>query len=433
MAYLPKSAPTSSGNHVYGLVLAAFAAFCTYFCMYGFRKAISAGTFSGLEVAGISFKSAIVIAQVLGYMLSKFIGIRFISAIHPSKRAGYILGLIGGAHLCLLLMALVPLPYNVLFLFLNGLCLGLIWGLVFSFIEGRRYTDLVALILSINFIFSSGVVKTVGRITIESWNVPELYMPFVTGCVFMPLLLLSVYLLRRIPPPTAEERQERGERMPMNSQQRSTLVRQFLPGLATIVLVNLFLTVLRDIKDNYAVEMLQVLEPQARPGIFAQMETVASVVVIGLLLTLTGIRNHVTSLYRQHLVVGLGFCTIFICAVGLQQHWGSAIFWLVCFSIGVYLSYNTLQCLFLERFMSAFKIKGNIGFLFYLMDSVGYLGSCFLILYKELFEANTNWLPYFVKISLVVGIAGALGVLFSWFYFSRKLKAEPVLPDVYAN
>ena len=68
------------------VILASFAAFTTYFCMYGFRKAISAGTFEGMTAFGISFKSAIVIAQVLGYMTSKFIGIRFISEINPAKR-----------------------------------------------------------------------------------------------------------------------------------------------------------------------------------------------------------------------------------------------------------------------------------------------------------------------------------------------------------
>ncbi|KYP13312.1 DUF5690 family protein, partial [Flavihumibacter sp. CACIAM 22H1] len=318
------------------VAVASFAAFTTYFCMYGFRKSISAGTFDGLTAFGISFKSALVIAQVLGYMTSKFIGIRFISEINPAKRGFYILSLIGGAHICLLLMALVPLPYNVLFLFLNGMCLGLIWGLVFSFIEGRKYTDLIALILSINFIFSSGVVKTAGRISIESWQVNELYMPFVTGCLFLPLLFLAVYLLGKIPAPAPEEKQERGERTALNKSQRKELFRLFRPGLVAIILLNLFLTILRDIKDNYAVEMLKVLEPGASPGIFAQMETIASLAVFMLLLTLTGIRDHFKSLYRQHLVIGLGFITILLCAFGIVYQIGSPIFWLVSFTIGLY-------------------------------------------------------------------------------------------------
>lgn len=409
-----------------GLVLlAAFAAFTTYFCMYGFRKSISAATFDGILVLGISLKSALVIAQVLGYMTSKFIGIKFISEINKTHRARYILLLIGGAHLSLLLMALVPLPFNVFFLFTNGMCLGLIWGLVFSFIEGRKYTDFIALILSINFIFSSGAVKSIGRITIESWNVPELYMPFVTGCLFLPLLFLAVYLLKKIPPPEATETMQRGERFPLNKPERMALVRQFLPGLTAVILINLLLTVLRDIKDNYSVEIIRAIQPDASPAIFTRMETVASVVVILMLLGLSNMRDHFASIKRQHLVVGLGFLTILACSIALLNNKGNAITLLISYTIGLYISYNTLQCLFFERFIAAYKVKGNIGFFFYLMDSVGYLGSCFLILNKELFNSNTEWLPYFIRVSLLFGLAGMIAAVFSWRYFSRKFRAVP--------
>jgi len=145
--------------------------------MYGFRKSISAATFSDSTAFGISLKSALVLAQVLGYMTAKFIGIRFIGSLKKTNRGRHLLLLILTAHFCLLFLAFVPTPWNVIFLFINGLCLGLIWGLVFSFIEGRSYTDFVALMLSINFIFSSGIVKTIGRYTIEWGHVSVVCMP----------------------------------------------------------------------------------------------------------------------------------------------------------------------------------------------------------------------------------------------------------------
>jgi hypothetical protein len=49
-------------------VLAAFGA---YACMYGFRKPFTAAGFGGAET-----KAWLVTAQVIGYMLSKFIGIK---------------------------------------------------------------------------------------------------------------------------------------------------------------------------------------------------------------------------------------------------------------------------------------------------------------------------------------------------------------------
>ncbi len=406
------------------MLLAAFAAFSTYFCMYGYRKAIGAATYDGLSAFGISFKSALIIFQVLGYMSAKFIGISFIASLKNENRVLYILLLISMAHLSLLLLALLPSPYNVLLLFLNGLGLGLIWGLVFSFIEGRRQTDFIALILSINFIFSSGVIKTIGLYLIYNLNIPEIYMPFAVGCIFFPVLLFSLLLLNKVPPPTDEEKKERGIRIPVNAHQRMELFRLFMPGLIFIIFINLLLTILREIKDNYSVEIIQALRPNSAPAIFTKMESLSALVVLIFLISLSGLRNHIRSLLWQHLVIISGFLTISICTVMLYFGKGDPISLLVLFTIGLYLSYNTLQCLFFERFVAAFKVRGNTGFFFYLMDSIAYLGSCFLILNKELNHSTTDWLTYFIGLGILFGILGTLITLFSWNYFNNKYAAQ---------
>ncbi|MEO6313434.1 MAG: DUF5690 family protein [Chitinophagaceae bacterium] len=401
---------------------AAFASFATYFCMYGFRKPFSATTFDGETAFGISFKSALVVAQTFGYMTAKVIGIKFISEINHSKRAFYILSLIGAAHFSLLLLALVPKPFNVFFLFTNGLSLGLIWGLVFSFIEGRRFTDMLALILSTNFIFSSGIAKSLSRVSIETWKVPEIYTPFVTGLLYVPLLLLAVWMLTKIPPPTAAESASRGVRVSLNSQERIALFKKFFTGLVCITVINLLLTILRDVKDNYAVEILRVVKPGFKPAIFAQMETVAAVTVLLLLLLLTTFKNHFRSIAAHHIAIGCGLITILLSAWFLHQQQFDPVFNLVLNTVGVYVCYNTLQCLFLDRFIAAFRIKGNIGFFFYFMDSVGYLGSCFIIVNKEILNARVNWLRYFLGISFVMGIIGVISITISWLYFRKKYK-----------
>jgi hypothetical protein len=407
---------------------AAFASFATYFCMYGFRKPFSATTFDGERAFGISFKSALVVAQVFGYMTAKFIGIKFISEVNKAKRAFYILSLIGTSHISLLLLALVPKPFNVFFLFTNGLSLGLIWGLVFSFIEGRKFTDLLALILSTNFIFSSGVAKSLSRVSIETWKIPEIYAPFVTGLLYIPLLLLAVWMLAKIPPPSAEEAASRGARVNLNGKERIALFTKFLTGLVAITVINLLLTILRDVKDNYAVEILRVVKPSFKPPIFAQMETVAAVIVLLLLLLLTTSKNHFKSIAAHHIAIGCGLVTILLSAWFLYQHILDPVFNLVLNTVGVYVCYNTLQCLFLDRFIAAFRVKGNIGFFFYFMDSIGYLGSCFIIVNKEILNAKVNWLNYFLAISFILGIIGIVSIIISWVYFNRKYKSISLTP-----
>ena len=415
---------TAAAKTPYSLfVWAAFASFATYFCMYGFRKPFSATTFDGERAFGISFKSALVVAQTFGYMTAKFIGIKFISEVNKAKRAFYILSLIGASHLSLLLLALVPKPFNVFFLFTNGLSLGLIWGLVFSFIEGRKFTDMLALILSTNFIFSSGVAKSLSRMSIETWKIPEIYTPFVTGLLYIPLLLLAVWMLTKIPAPTEQETASRGVRVTLNGKERIALFTQFLIGLVAITLINLLLTILRDIKDNYAVEILRVVKPTFKPAIFAQMETIAAVTVLLLLLLLTTFKSHIKSIAAHHIAIGCGLVTILVSAWLLQQRIFDPVYNLVLNTVGLYVCYNTLQCLFLDRFIAAFKIKGNIGFFFYFMDSIGYLGSCFIIVNKEILNARVNWLNYFLAISFILGIIGLVCITVSWIYFNRKYKS----------
>ena len=133
-------------------------AFVIYSCMYGFRKPYTVATYSNIFFLGISYKVCLVIAQVLGYMCSKFYGIKFISGMNPERRATYILLCISIAWLSLLLFAIIPQPYNIICMFINGLPLGMVWGLVFGSIEGRRTTELIGAVLATSFILASTIL-----------------------------------------------------------------------------------------------------------------------------------------------------------------------------------------------------------------------------------------------------------------------------------
>ena len=124
--------------------LGAVAAFCTYACMYAFRKGITAATFDGMAFWGINYKIWLLTAQVFGYAVSKMLGIKVVSEMKPARRAFNLLIFVGIAEVALLAFAVVPAPYNIIFLFLNGLPLGMVYGTVLGFLEGRRETGSVA-------------------------------------------------------------------------------------------------------------------------------------------------------------------------------------------------------------------------------------------------------------------------------------------------
>ena len=132
--------------------------------MYAFRKPFTVGAFANApKVFGLAYKDALVISQVLGYMMSKFYGIKFIAELKKIGRGKIILLLVSISWFALLLFAIVPAPFNVIFLFINGFPLGMIWGIVFSFVEGRKATDFIGASLAVSFIFSSGFVKSVAK------------------------------------------------------------------------------------------------------------------------------------------------------------------------------------------------------------------------------------------------------------------------------
>jgi len=147
---------TASGTGVLRTLTAALAAFCVYTCMYAYRKPFTAASFEGLSFLRIDYKIWLVIAQTAGYTISKFFGIRYIAELKNQRRDRVIIRFIVVAWIALLGFALVPAPYNIIFLLLNGLPLGVIYGLVFSYLEGRKSTEFLGAVLSASFIFASG-------------------------------------------------------------------------------------------------------------------------------------------------------------------------------------------------------------------------------------------------------------------------------------
>ena len=97
------------------VLVAVFAAFSTYFAMYAFRKPFAAAKFDGLTFlgTGVGLKTALVIGQIIGYALSKWVGIKFCSEITPARRARTLVTLVLAAEFALLLFAVLPAPLKV--------------------------------------------------------------------------------------------------------------------------------------------------------------------------------------------------------------------------------------------------------------------------------------------------------------------------------
>jgi hypothetical protein len=63
---------------------------------------------------------------------------------------------------------------------------------------------------------------------------------------------------------------------------------------------------------------------------------------------------------------------------------------------------------------------GTAGFLIYVADSSGYLGSVGVLLWRNFGSASLDWLQFFIVGAYATGVIGTLGTLFAAIYFLRR-------------
>lgn len=414
--YLQKS------NNLVFVTYAMLASFITYASMYAFRKPFTAASFEGYSLWEIDYKIILIISQVIGYMLSKFVGIKIVSSIKNELRIKYILVLIGISWISLFLLGIFPPPYNFIFMFFNGLPLGMIWGLTFSFLEGRKHTELLGAGMSASFIVASGMVKSVGNSLLINFSVNEFWMPFLTGLIFVPFLILGVLMLSLIPEPDEEDIKSRTKRIPMTKNDRKNFFFTFLPGIVFVGIIYVALNTFRDLRDNFAVEIWELLGFGGNSQILFTSELPISILVLIITGLMIFIKSNSKAFYFNLIIIMLGGAILIIFtylhSIGFISH----LLWMIIIGFGMYLSYVSYHTMLFERWIALFKYQSNIGFLMYIVDAFGYLGSVSVLIYKSFYNSKVNWLDFIVKGSYLVGFLTILFSLFAIIYFKIKEK-----------
>lgn len=413
------------------VLFAGLAGFSAYFSMYAFRKPFTAATFE--DVAGwdfaLDYKIALVLAQVAGYALSKLAGVKVISETRPERRAAAILTLIGVSWIALVLFAVIPAPWNVAALFLNGLPLGLIWGLVFGFMEGRRTSEVLGAILCASFILSSGVVKSVGKALMDGLHVSPFWMPAATGLVFAPLLAISVLALAALPPPSAADEAERVARRPMMARERAAFLAAHWPVLVLLITAYVLLTAFRDLRDNFAAEIWRALGYGDAAAVFTASEGPVAVLSLVSMGVLIAVKNNHRALLLMHGVILTGFAVLGLSTLAYQHQLLSPIAWMIVGGAGLYLAYTPFNAMLFDRMIAYSGTVATAGFLIYVADASGYLGSVVLMLIRNFAAVDLPWLPFFISAAYATSLFGAALVAGSVVLFLRRRTDMPVSPQ----
>lgn len=412
-----------SGTHPFWFTLyASITAFCLYTCIYAFRKTFTVATFEDSTYLGVSYKVWLVTFQVFGYGLSKFIGIKVISELKANARAIGILLMVSIAGISWLFFALVPRPYNIIFLFTNGLPLGMVWGMVFGYLEGRRMTEVLGASLSVSFIFSAGLCRTVGGYVMRDWHVSESWMPFISSCIFLFPLLLFLWLLDKLPPPTPLDEALRTKRKPMGPEKRKHFLKSFLPGIVLFVMTYVLLTIFRDFRENFSAEVWKTLGYANSPGLYSRTETPITILVLIVMGSIMLIRDNKKALMVNHLIITIGMIMIGVSTFLFEQDIINAPLWMILIGLGLYLGYVPFNSIFFDRLIAAFHYVGTVGFIMYVADSFGYLGSVGILLFKEFSYTKLSWLQVFISSGYIISVAGGLLIISSMIYFHYKHK-----------
>ena len=90
--------------------------------------------------------------------------------------------------------------------------------------------------------------------------------------------------------------------------------------------------------------------------------------------------------------------------------------------LGLYMAYIPFNAIFFDRMIATFRIIGNVGFLIYITDAFGYLGSVTVMLTKENMSIQVPWVEFYSNGIILFAIIGLAGTAFSMYYFHRKYR-----------
>jgi hypothetical protein len=275
---------------------------------------------------------------------------------------------------------------------------------------------------------SSDLVKGVGKLLLDRFHVPELWMPFVAGLVFLPLLVLGIWMLNKIPAPDEEDKSLRTERVPMKSAERMVFVKRFAPGIFFSIFIYVGLTIFRDMRDNFAVEFWNALGYSTMPELLVFSEIPIAVAVLIIISCMILIRNNRIAFYSNHLITFFCDLLLIVSTLLFISKLMDPVLWMIVAGFSMYLPYIAIHTMYFERWIAHYQYKSNIGFLMSMADAAGYLGSTIILLVKNFGTPNVGWVDFFMVSAIVIGLAMAVFAIAAFFFFKRlEMNAQPQL------
>lgn len=210
----------------------------------------------------------------------------------------------------------------------------------------------------------------------------------------------------------------------LDGRARADLFKSFMPVLLMLFAANLFITVLQDIKEDFLVKILDVEAAGLSSWAFAKVDAVVTLIILLLFGLMSAVRSNIKVLCLLLVLVTCGTATLGFVAFNYDGLQLPPMTWLFLQSLSLYTVYLSFQTLFFERFIACFRIKGNVGFFIVTLDFIGYTGTVVVLVFKEFFNPDINWLDFYNLMSGYVGIVCSVAFLCSAVYLVQRYRKE---------
>jgi hypothetical protein len=181
----------------------------------------------------------------------------------------------------------------------------------------------------------------------------------------------------------------------------------------------MMLTAFRDFRENFSSDVWKSLG-YADPSIFTKTETPVSLMILVIMGSIMLIRNNKIALMINHLIIMLGMVLIGVSTLLFESETIGAPVWMILIGTGLYMGYVPFNSIFFDRMIATFRYVGTVGFIMYVADSFGYVGSVGVLFFKEFTAPDKSYIDLFISGGYVISVAGSFLILSSMWYFHQK-------------
>jgi hypothetical protein len=274
---------------------------------------------------------------------------------------------------------------------------------------------------------SSGAVKSVGILLMQVLHVPMLWMPAATGMAFVPLLLLGVWGLSCLPPPSSEDEAARVRRAPMTMQEVGAFLSEYGLGVLLLVTTYVFATAVRDFRDNFAAEIWKALGYANPAAVFTATELPVAAIALVAMGILVKVHNNVRALTVIHYMILAGLVLLAVSTLAFDAGRLNPILWMIASGAGMYVVYTPFNAMLFDRLVAVSGRVATAGFLIYVADSAGYAGSCALLLWRNFGLMHVEWLTVYRYTVYSTAIVGIVLITLSLLYFNARARTTTSL------